>query len=271
MGGIAVIGNLARDTINGGAPRVGGAPYHAARGLRLLGAGSRIVARCAEADRRTLVPPLAALGVPVTWVPAPSTTAFVIQNDGEEREMTVGDPGTPWAVADARAVGRTAWVHLGGLTRADFPAEVLAVLARDRRLALDGQALVRRPETGPLVLDRDFDPEVLKHLTALKLNEVELEALGGEERVLALGVPELLLTQASAGAVVIARGVREHVHARRIEIDDPTGVGDAFLAAYTWARASGHRPLSAARQAAATAARVLEIELEREPEPEPTA
>jgi sugar/nucleoside kinase (ribokinase family) len=266
MGGIAVIGNLARDTIDGAAPRVGGAPYHAARGLRLLGGGSRIIARCAEADRRMLVPPLSALGVPVTWLPAPCTTAFEITNDGEEREMTVGDPGAPWTVDDARAVGRTAWVHLGGLTRADFPAEVLAVLARDRRLALDGQALVRRAESGPLVLDDDFDPDVIRHLTALKLNEEELEALGGEERVLALGVPELLLTEASAGAAVIARGVREHVHARRIEIDDPTGAGDAFLAAYTWARASGHRPLSAARQAATTAARVLEIKLEQEPE-----
>ena len=66
MGGITVIGNLARDTIDGGAPRVGGAPYHAARGLRLLGGDSRIVARCADTDRRALVPPLSALGVPVT-------------------------------------------------------------------------------------------------------------------------------------------------------------------------------------------------------------
>ena len=267
MGGIAVIGNLARDTIDGAAPRVGGAPYHAARGLRLLGGDSRIIARCADADRRMLIPPLSALGVPVTWLPSPNTTSFEIQNDGEEREMTVGDPGAPWTMADARAVGRCAWIHLGGLTRGDFPAAVLAALARDRRLALDGQALVRRAETGPLVLDDDFDPEVLRHVTALKLNEEELEALGGEERVLQLGVPELLLTQASAGALVIARGVREHVHTRRIEIDNPTGAGDAFLAAYTWARASGHRPLSAASHGATTPARVLEIELEREPEP----
>ena len=180
--------------------------------------------------------------------------------------MTIGDAGAPWTVTDAQAVGRTAWVHLGGLTRADFPADVLAVLARDRRLALDGQALVRRAEAGPLVLDDDFDPEVVRHLTALKLNEVELEALGGEERVLELGVPELLLTKASAGAVVIAAGVREHVHARRIEIDDPTGAGDAFLAAYAWARAAGHRPVSAARHGATTSARVLELELERQTE-----
>jgi 2-dehydro-3-deoxygluconokinase len=77
--------------------------------------------------------------------------------------------------------------------------------------------------------------------------------------VLELGVPELLLTRASAGAVVIASGVREHVHARKIEIDNPTGAGDAFLAGYAWARAAGHRPISAARQAATVAARVLEL------------
>ena len=46
---------------------------------------------------------------------------------------------------------------------------------------------------------------------------------------------------------------------RRIETDDPTGAGDAFLAAYVWSRAAGHRPVSAARHAATTAARVLEL------------
>jgi sugar/nucleoside kinase (ribokinase family) len=109
------------------------------------------------------------------------------------------------------------------------------------------------------VLDDDFDPAIVRHLTALKVNEEELEALGGEERVLALGVPELLLTKGSAGAVVIARGVREPVHARPVEIANPTGAGDAFLAGYAWARAAGHRPISAARHAAVTAARVLEL------------
>ena len=139
------------------------------------------------------------------------------------------------------------------------------MLARDRRLALDGQALVRRAESGPLVLDDDFDPEVIRHLTALKLNEVELEALGGEERVLALGVPELLLTEASAGAAVIARGVREHVHARRIEIDDPTGAGDTFAGLHLGAsvRASAALGGAAGRDDRGPRARNL---LEQEPE-----
>ena len=259
MRGIAVIGNLSRDTIDGGRPRVGGAPFHAARALRLLGGGGRIVARSAEADRRALVSPLAALGVPWTWLPSESTTTFDIRYTGDDREMTLSDAGTPWTLEDAGTVGRAAWVQVGGLTRADFPAEVLALLARDRRLALDAQALVRRPDTGPLILDGDFDPDVLRYVTVLKLNDEEVEALGGEDRVAGLGVPELLLTRGSTGAVAIARGVREEIPVRRVETSDPTGAGDAFLASYVWARASGQRPGSAARQAATTAARVLEL------------
>lgn len=259
MRGIAVIGNLAKDTVDGGSPRAGGAPFHAARALRLLGGNSRIVARSASADRRFLVAPLAALGVRWSWREAPTTTTFEITYDGEEREMAIGDPGAPWTLEDARAVGPSQWAQVGGLTRADFPPDVLAQLARDRRLSLDGQALVRPAAVGPLVLDGDFDPEVLRHITALKLNEVEVEALGGEGRVAELGVPELLLTHGSTGALLIAGGVRERIPVRPIDTADPTGAGDAFLAAYTWARAAGHRPVSAARHAATTAARVLEL------------
>lgn len=259
MRGLAVIGNLSKDTIDGGRPRVGGAPYHAARALRLLGGSSRIVARSSEADRRALVGPLAALGVPWAWRPAPSTTTFDIRYDGEERAMSVGDPGSPWTLEDAQAVGRAEWVQVGGLTRADFPADILAALARDRRLALDGQALVRPAATGPLVLDADFDPSLLRHVTVLKLSEEEVEALGGEDEVAKLGVPELLLTHGSMGALLLSGGVRERIPVRRVDTDDPTGAGDAFLAAYAWSRAAGHRPVSAARHAATTSARVLEL------------
>jgi sugar/nucleoside kinase (ribokinase family) len=256
---VVVLGNLSKDTIDGVGPRVGGAPYHAARALRLLGGNSRVVARSAPDDRRLLTGPLAALGVPWDWLPAERTTAFSLSYAGEERAMEVLDPGSPWSVEDARRVGRAEWVHVGALTRDDFPPDVLATLARDRRVALDGQALVRVAEAGPLRLDGDVDPALLRHVTVLKLNEEETETLGGEDRVATLGVPEVLLTLGSTGAVVLVGGTRERVPVRRIETGDPTGAGDAYLAAYVWARASGHRPVSAARHAAVTAARVLEL------------
>ena len=260
MRGVAVIGNLSRDVIDGSPPRVGGAPFHAARALRLLGGSARVVARCATADRRALVSPLVALGLPVLWLPAATTTAFVFGYDGEERSMTIADPGEPWTAEDALRVGRAAWLQVGALTRSDFPPSVLAVLSRDRRLALDGQALVRPARTGALVLDRDFDPDVLRRVSVLKLAEAEADALGGEEAVAALGVPETLVTHGSRGAVLLAGNRRERVPVRRLDTRvDPTGAGDAFLAAYVWARAAGHRPLSAARHAASTTARVLEL------------
>ena len=257
---VAVIGNLTRDVVDGGPPRVGGAPFHAARALRLLGGRAVIVARCSAADRPTLLPPLVALGIPVTWIQAQSTTCFTLRYEGEHRTLEIDALGEPWTQSDVGAVKRAAWVQIGGLSRADFPPEVLATLARDRRLALDAQGLVRAGKTGPVELDGDFDPSLLRHLTVLKVAGDEAEALGGEERLLGLGVPEVLLTQGSQGAELLADGRRERIPVRRVEGDvDPTGAGDGFLAAYVWARAFGHRPISAARHAAATAARMLEL------------
>jgi sugar/nucleoside kinase (ribokinase family) len=257
--GLAVIGNLTRDTVDGGTARTGGAPFHAARALRLLGGRTRVLARCARADRRQLLTPLLVLGVPVFWVESASTAAFDLRYEGEERTMAIADPGEPWTTADLRDVGRAEWVHVGALTRADFPPPVLAALARDRRLALDGQALVRPAATGPVRLDADFDEEVLRHVTVLKLAESEAAVLGGEERLLELGVPEVVVTLGSRGALLLAGGRRDLVPQRRVETDDPTGAGDAFLAGYVWARAWGRRPLSAARHAGSAAARALEL------------
>ncbi len=259
MRGLAVIGNLTRDIVDGSAPRVGGAPYHAARALRLLGGRSRVLTRCAAVDRRTLLAPLVALGVPVFWEPAATTAAFTLRYEGEQRTLELTEPGEPWTIESTAALGRAEWVQIGALTRGDFGGDVLAALARDHRLALDGQALVRPARPGAIELDGDFDTALLRHVTVLKLAEDELDVLGGADAVAALGVPELLLTQGSDGAVLVAGGRSERIPVRRVEGKDPTGAGDAFLAGYVWARAAGHRPVSAARNAATIAARVLEL------------
>lgn len=261
MAGVVVLGNLSRDVVAGAPPRAGGAPFHAARGLRLLGGRARIVARCAPADRRALVSAVAALGVPVTWAPAERTAAFSFSYDGDVRHMRVDALGDPWTPADAALAGRAEWVHLGALARSDFPAETLAALSRGRRLALDGQGLVRVPRTGPLLLERPEDLGALEHVTVLKLAEEEAVALAGEDYVgelATLDVPEILVTYGSGGSLLIRRGASERIPARRLPPEvEPTGAGDMFLAAYVAARATGHRPLSAARQATAVVAQAL--------------
>jgi sugar/nucleoside kinase (ribokinase family) len=152
-------------------------------------------------------------------------------------------------------------VHVGALARSDFPAKTLAALARDRRLSFDGQGLVRPDRTGPLVLDADYDPEVLRFVSILKLAVEEARALIGEpdeDALRSLGVPEVVVTQGSQGSLVLADGKLEPVPARPVggEID-PTGAGDAFAAAYLVSRSTGHAPTAAARRATALVAGLL--------------
>ncbi len=265
MAGVAVIGNTTRDVVGGAPPRVGGPAFHAGRALRLLGARARIVTRCAADDRRALVTPVIALGLPVAWAPGERTATFAFSYDGEVRRMTVEELGDPWTPEDVRGwarrgLGRADWLLVGGLTRSDFPPETLAELGRGRRLLLDGQGLARPGRTGPLEVDSEVDPDVYRHASMLKLSEREAVVLAGStdpDDVRALGVPEAIVTFGSQGALVVTPGHAERVHVRPVAGRDPTGSGDAFCAAYLDARSSGHAPVSAARRASALVAALL--------------
>ena len=248
---LAVVGSLALDRVDGGKPRIGGCPFYAARALRVLGAQAAVVAKCAASDRRLLSPPLIRLGLPVTWHDSAATAGFTITNDGDRRRMSVSALADPWTPDQVRVPAR--WVHVATLVRSDFPAETLAALARGRRVSLDGQGLVRSARTGPLELDADFDPDLLRSVSILKLAEEEANLLvdGFDERALRrLGVPEIVVTLGDRGCVVFADGIAELVRARRVLCADPTGAGDGFAAAYLAARSSGNAPTAAARRAA---------------------
>lgn len=248
---LAVLGNLSQDVVEGRPPRVGGAPYHAARALRLTGVPARVVAKCAE---RSLLRPLVALGVPVAWLPATSTAAFSFTYEGDVRRMTVDALGDPWTPAEAARAGDAGWVHVAPLTRSDFPVETVAALARGRRVSFDGQGLVRPARTGPLELDADFDPAMLRHVRVLKLAEEEAEVVGP---VAELGVPEVVVTRGVRGSVVWTGGRATEVPGFPVRPADPTGAGDAFAVAYLSARSVGYSPVAAARRASLVVAAVL--------------
>jgi sugar/nucleoside kinase (ribokinase family) len=240
---LAVVGNLSLDRISGAPARIGGGPYHAARALRLLGTRELLVVRCADADRRFLLPRIAQLGMPLQALRAERTTAFTFTYDGEERTMSVDEIGDAWTLREARAVDRRVrWLHVAPLVRSDFPVETLAELARGRRILFDGQGLVRRPQLGPLELDADFDPELLRYVSILKLAEDEAAIVGEVD------VPERVVTLGSRGALVYVNGRETRVPAWPLG-RDPTGAGDAFAAAYLVSRAAGHAPVAAARRA----------------------
>jgi sugar/nucleoside kinase (ribokinase family) len=253
---LGVVGLVTLDRVDGGLPRLGGAPLYAARALRLLGHPAVVATKVADEDRHRL----SALRFPVTARAAERTIAFRIENRGERRLMAIEELGDPWTPEDVRgwlaaALTGCTWVHAGALTRGDFPAETLAALRRGRRLSLDGQALVRPHRVGEIEFDAEFDREVLRHVDVLKLSDEEAEELelSPTDRSLGgLGVPEIVLTLGQRGSIVYADGLAEHVPAHPLDAVDPTGAGDVFMAAYASFRLRRHSPPSAARLATGT-------------------
>jgi sugar/nucleoside kinase (ribokinase family) len=259
---IASIGNLARDVVAGTDPRPGGGVFFAARALARLGADARVAAACSAADKAALLPPLEAFGLPVTWFENEETTAYSFHYEGDQRIMDQDAVGDAWSPARSlEAAGDAAWVNVCALVRTEFPPETLAALAGDgRRLLVDAQGLVRRPDLGPLKTDAEIGL-ALEHVAILKLNDEEAETLVGSaepERLRELRVPEVLLTLGSQGAYVVTDRLVEHVPAQAVGGPvDPTGAGDTFSVAYLKRRTEGAEPVEAARSAAATVAAFL--------------
>lgn len=264
---VGVVGNLARDLFPGQAPRVGGGPTYAAQALRSLGRPGTIACKCGADDRPELLARLAALGMPVRCIAGRATTTFTFQLHGEDRTLGVQAIGDPFSVDEAggwvaRALDRVEWVHVAPLLRSDFPADTLERLGRGRRLLYDGQGLVRVPALGPLQLDDDFDPDVLRSVAILKLAEEEAKVLVGDEiepsALMALGVREVVVTLGSRGSLVVADGAAERIPASPVRgVVDATGAGDAFAVSYLVARSGGQPPAAAARRASQVVAGLL--------------
>jgi sugar/nucleoside kinase (ribokinase family) len=95
----------------------------------------------------------------------------------------------------------------------------------------------------------------------LTLNEEEAETLVGAaepERLRALGVPEVVLTLGSRGAVVVTGDEATEIAPQPVEgALDPTGAGDAFSLVYVDGRARGVAPVEAATRATRIVAELI--------------
>jgi sugar/nucleoside kinase (ribokinase family) len=255
---LAVIGHLARDLVAGGPPRIGGGPWYAGRALRLLGDEATLFAKCGDDDRARFQRRLASLGLPASLSTGGVTTSFSFSYDRNgDRTMAVEAVGEPWRLDEPQStlLRRVDWLHVAPLLRGDFDAAALERLGSGRRLLLDAQGLVRARQLGPLTLDADYDAELLRHVSILKVSEDEARVL---EPLTELGVPEIVLTRGISGSVVFVHGHPEEIPARPVGGEvDPTGAGDAFGVSYLAARADGHAPASAARRATALVAALL--------------
>jgi sugar/nucleoside kinase (ribokinase family) len=114
-----------------------------------------------------------------------------------------------------------------------------------------------------MTVDAEFDPRLLSSLTVLKLAEDEATVVSGgrfdHADAARLGVPEILLTLGSKGAILYLEGETEGVPVTGPVLDvQTTGAGDVFMVAYIASRSDGEHPVAAANRAAAVVARMLE-------------
>jgi sugar/nucleoside kinase (ribokinase family) len=233
---LGVTGPLSLDVVEGGAPRIGGGAWHAGRALAALQVDATIVASCGMREERRFRAELETLGVAYELHAGGTTTAFSLSYDDEgNRTMTVEAIAPPFA-PDVEVE----WLQVAPLLRGD------TIVPRAPHVLLDGQALVRRPRLGPLRLDADFDPAILRGVSILKLSEEEAALVG------TVDVPELIVTHGVRGATVNGT----HIPADPVDAD-PTGAGDMFGAGYLAARASGAEPVDAGRRASALVSALL--------------
>lgn len=273
IAGVTVMGNLAIDVIDGEAPSPGGCASFAGVALTAVDVPGRLVAMGAERDHALFDDLVEHLDPLLRILPSDRTSAFRLDySDVDHRQMFVDAIGPVWGAAEIDAADPdTTWLHLAPLMRTDFPAETLKLLdARGHRIVYDGQGLVRADRVGPMVLDRHFDPELLRHVSVLKLAEDEAVIVADgdfdESSAERLGVPEVLVTYGSEGCDIYADGTVVRVPAAwRVDGVQTTGAGDMFTACYAAHRAAGADTRRAVELASELVARQLEQRLRSDP------
>jgi len=265
---LTLIANVALDRVNRGPWTRGGCPTFAPYAFARLDARGVINAACAEEDLATFRALEADGSVTFRFKRAETITRFDLNYSGEfsdTRSMVLYSIGHSWSEEDIDELEiDSEWVHLAPLVRTDFSVAAVARLAaRGHRVGYDGQGLVRVPQIGELTLDARYDPEMLRHLTALKLSEDETAVIAsedGRERALErlAEIPELLLTHGSKGAEIRTGDTLSQVAPDQVVADvQTTGAGDVFMIAYLIGRARALAPAAAAALGANVAATML--------------
>jgi sugar/nucleoside kinase (ribokinase family) len=105
---------------------------------------------------------------------------------------------------------------------------------------------------------REIVAKYISHGAFVKCSEVDWERLYGEKltdpeaaaaHFLSLGAGEVCVTLGGDGCFVANRGGGHFLAARKVDVKDTTGAGDAFWSGYLTARLDGHSLINAAKAA----------------------
>lgn len=263
-----VIGDLAVDelVVNGRTTvATGGSVYYGAIAMARLGVRTAVVTRLARRDFPRL-DELRAAGITVYPYAAEQSSGIrnvYLTADQDRRICTPLGFAGPFSAGEIPAEPARYYV-VGPLMAGLVDLELVRMLARRGRIALDGQGFIRTREGEGLVL-KDWPEKMagLPLVDVLKVDQAEGEVLTGhsDTRAAAMtlaswGAREVVLTHAS-GVTVCAEGRCYWAPFVPKRLDGRTGRGDTCLAAYLARRLSAG-PADACRFAAAVTSLKLE-------------
>ncbi len=263
---IAVVGHIAIDRIitrNGEWQQLGGPPTYVSLITSLLGIPLTAATKVGGDFPCEYVSELAARGLDLrgSVVPSAETTRFVLDYTGAERGLGYESLCTP---IEPRDVQRLPDDAILAPIVGEIPVETLRAI-NSKVLALDPQGFVRRLEPkGSISLRPWRDVELLSRLSVFKASERELHLVTGEggwtglEHLVGFGVKVAIETRGGEGANIRYAGGRMIVPAYSGETVDTTGAGDAFIAGFFSAYASGDEVEWCAALGSAAASAVVE-------------
>lgn len=251
----------------GGETRAGGKGANQAVAAALAGATVTMIGAVGDdAHSRTALSGLESAGVDLSGVrvvPGPTGIALItVSSDGENSIIVI--PGANGAVGDEELA------RLGDLGPSDLlvlqgevPVEVAAQAARtaDCRVLVNLAPVVPYPAdvlrlADPLVVNEHEGAGALELLTGASS---ALPPEGLVDALIAAGVPSVVMTLGSAGALV-NDGTTERVPAEKVEAVDTTGAGDAFTGVLAAGLVAGRSVSASASAAARFAAEAVQHE-----------
>jgi sugar/nucleoside kinase (ribokinase family) len=269
---VAVIGSATLDRIvlaDRATDKIGGVAVFAGLTFRKHGLETAVLANIADGDLRHFRP-LAEAGVRLVAGPTAATTRFVNRETAGGRVQEMPASADPiMAVEALAAMHSLRHIHLGPLHPDDIHPDLLSLVKRGRYfVSLDAQGFVRR------IRNRDVRAEVSERLEEIlpfvdivKASERELRLIlewsGTDVQALQsrFGFGEMLVTAGAGGGYLIGNtgGVIRYDAVAAGTVDDPTGAGDVFFAAYLAGR---HHEGWTEREALGHAAQIAALHVE---------
>lgn len=236
MQDITVAGHIAVDEViteEGCFHQLGGPPCFSASISKILGFNVDTVTKIGEDFPIEYKPMLNELGINTARSIGYQSTRFVLDYRYNPRRMklpTICEPIKPEEVSKAT---RLLCCPIAGEISDQLMLEVDAGF-----LALDPQGLLRHPEEDSTVSPKTWwTPEVLKKLDLLKTSYIEHHLITGTsdikaslKRLIENGVRVAVITDGSNGSYLMHGSEILHVPVFSVDVVDPTGAGDVFIA-----------------------------------------